>query len=89
MAILASFGFGRLVLVVVARGFLNGVWRSSGQLGHYTGFHGNTIFLEVMGRRVPEPEPEPPVTYIKETGCSVEILFLLREEVLANCSARC
>ena len=34
-----------------------------------------------------EPEPEPPETYIKETGCSVEILFLKREEVLANCSA--
>ena len=41
-------------------GFPNGVWRSSGQLGHYTGFHGNAIFLEVMGRRVPEPEPEQP-----------------------------
>jgi len=41
----------------------------------------------------PEPEPEtetePPKTYIKEMGCSVEILFLKREEVLANCSARC
>ena len=24
----------------------------------------------------PEPETEPPKTYIKETGCSVEILFL-------------
>ena len=58
MAILASFGYGRLVLAVVARGFPNGVWRSSGQLGHFTGFHGNTIFMEVIGRRVPEPEPE-------------------------------
>jgi len=33
----------------------------------------------------PSPEPEPPKTYIKETGCSVEILFLKREEVL-SCS---
>ena len=30
-----------------------------------------------------QPEPEPPKTYIKETGCSVEILFLKREEVLS------
>ena len=41
---------------MVARGFPNGVWRSSGQLGHFIGFHGDTIFLEVIGRRVPEPE---------------------------------
>ena len=36
-------------------------------------------------RPSPEPETEPPKTYIKETGCSVEILFLKREEVL-SCS---
>jgi len=43
---------------VAVRVIPGGVWGLSGQYGHVTGLHGDTI-VEAFRRRAPEPEPEP------------------------------